>query len=1084
MRFGAILSAILCLAAFAAPAAAEGPSEPGDTVTGAFTAAEPVIIPFRGLEGSLVTFTVVSRPGTLDSLEIQYREGTSWPAFEVAQKLDRKARKIVAKKVLLPRTGTFYLLVHPAPSADLPVTFTVKTKAKLPKKRTLNPFPVSNVKPAEVAFPAMPGALLTVKIQAGKISTLLPRIDGILDPSGAEVDLSGVKRKSKEKSDLVAKVPLTSFGDYTIRIGTREGSGGDVGKLSIKAKQPKPRKAKISADVLDVYPFLETVNGVKHESVLESEAKVLFLGGRYFAPGAEVVLEDPDQPGVPLTEGFDLTVTRLDHRTLQAVFTYTGAPLAAPRKYVAVVRNGALRSADNPDNAPPDGDDETPDDGVVWFTVYPVPVPTGTDPSPLQTFNGAWYGAVPMRITGTGFLPGLTLEFTPSLGVGGERVEVESVTPTEIRFTVNTWDVSPGDYQVAILNPARHDGKPGGVWTPTAALALTVKEAPVLSDVTPAEAFDTETVTLEVSGTHLLAGARVFLVPHGAGPEETALAEGTTLAVNGAGKTVSTVDLSVIELGTESEKVVDLKLVNPDGGLDILTRSLPAFVFKVKRAPVLTKLTPVRAFAGEEYRVSSGNPAVIEGKYLATAATAHREKPGESNIDVTSLVRADPTDGTRLNGDLSLAGAPPGSWSLHLTNPNGGPAKPLADALAVLGALGLVENSDGASEPAVIYHPDRDEYLVVWTQTIGGDTDIRARRLSADTGLPLGDEIEVTKTSGTKEDHPHVALDTVDDRYLVVYRSGGTAIKAQELTVTGGLGTSLSLASDSDSRGRPRVCYNPDDREFLAVFGRQVIRYDEDGNETGRDWDVDAARIPAAGGLSQSTVKSFTLALEEFDEREPDVVYSPYGFAAVYVVVYARDFAESGGQPDTKSDVYVVQLEPGDTLPRAGTLLTVTETSDDERRPRIARVPGTSVYDPDEMLIVWERTVSSSNHDLYARRYDTASLSGGFPASATRVEETASTDAREADLVWDGDFDVYRIVYSLGGEDIVMTRMNSTQGNAVHTTLVDGGSGDTNDQPVIAARGGNSEAAAEILAVFRTDSASASERDLEALFHR
>jgi hypothetical protein len=149
----------------------------------------------------------------------------------------------------------------------------------------------------------------------------------------------------------------------------------------------------------------------------------------------------------------------------------------------------------------------------------------------------------------------------------------------------------------------------------------------------------------------------------------------------------------------------------------------------------------------------------------------------------------------------------------------------------------------------------------------------------------------------------------------------------------------------------------------------------------------------------------------------------------------------------------------------------VANEDDDELRPRIIRNHGSL-----EFLIVWERVVSDTNHDLYGRRHSIES-GGHFPAAASRIELSASTDVRGADAVWDDVSELYRIVYSVGGEDVVVAHLDSTLAPVAYQTVMNGASGDSHDQPAIATR----ESAGESLLSYRV--AVASPADLRLRGH-
>ena len=226
--------------------------------------------------------------------------------------------------------------------------------------------------------------------------------------------------------------------------------------------------------------------------------------------------------------------------------------------------------------------------------------------------------------------------------------------------------------------------------------------------------------------------------------------------------------------------------------------------------------------------------------------------------------------------------------------------------------------------------------------------------------------IQVTSTGGDKEDQPHFVYDHKDDRYFVVYRSAGTNVLGVEISVSGAVSTDvLSLASDADDRANPRVCYNETDKEFLCVFER-FASFSEDPS-----WDIEAARVPAADGLSEDSITTFGLNSSSIvDEREPDVLYDV--FWQNYVVAFIQNPDEGPGGTDTKFDILVGQVHRFGSRFRDLTQLYAASATSDERRPRLAYNPRLA-SDPGlgEYLVVWEKR--GANTDLMSRRYSAVS---------------------------------------------------------------------------------------------------------------
>jgi hypothetical protein len=379
----------------------------------------------------------------------------------------------------------------------------------------------------------------------------------------------------------------------------------------------------------------------------------------------------------------------------------------------------------------------------------------------------------------------------------------------------------------------------------------------------------------------------------------------------------------------------------------------------------------------------------------------------------------------------------------------------------VLGTFGLDEDETGATTPLLARDGGGDEYLAVYVlEHSSGDTDIRAQRISIDTGLVIA-EIKVTDTVGKKESEPLLLYDPDGDRYIVVYISDGRSLMLAEIAANGtSVDTTLTLATASGSFAHPAMAYNPDDGEFMVLV--------EKGG------DILAVRVPTSGGLSGSSVEEFTVL---YASERPAIAWS--STEGAYVIVFQQDIDESMAEPpppDGGMDLFLIQL-PGnsDTLD-FDTNNTVANTTDDEVRPKL--VWNTA---DDELLIVYERIDSGSNTDVYAIRYD-ASNNGSFPAAAARVEDesTATVNATSPMAIWEDDAEVFLFVYVTGGNSIVRTELSGTLGSATRTTVATGSVGDTRSAPSIAAR----EQDGEVLVLFGMDATSEPDRQIEGRFQR
>jgi uncharacterized repeat protein (TIGR01451 family) len=117
--------------------------------------------------------------------------------------------------------------------------------------------------------------------------------------------------------------------------------------------------------------------------------------------------------------------------------------------------------------------------------------------------------------------------------------------------------------------------------------------------------------------------------------------------------------------------------------------------------------------------------------------------------------------------------------------------------------------------PQVVYHPEMQEYLVVWERQASvdvSDDDIHAQRLSA-AGAPVGGRIDVAVTAGQEESPGDVGIDADSGRYVIPMTTGPNRdrvkIEMQLLDRTGGLvgGRQQVATNSTGGKGRSVAVY-------------------------------------------------------------------------------------------------------------------------------------------------------------------------------------------------------------------------------------------------------------------------------------
>ncbi|HBN09029.1 MAG TPA: hypothetical protein DD435_10410 [Cyanobacteria bacterium UBA8530] len=130
-------------------------------------------------------------------------------------------------------------------------------------------------------------------------------------------------------------------------------------------------------------------------------------------------------------------------------------------------------------------------------------------------------------------------------------------------------------------------------------------------------------------------------------------------------------------------------------------------------------------------------------------------------------------------------------------------------------------NSDGGTQqhPHVAYSPSRDQYLVIWQDSVN-TSDIRGQLVNAD-GTLSGSPFSVYGGAGAQI-NPHLTYNTVGNRYAVTWtdnRGGNNDIYAQEINADGSLvGSSIPIETNTSSQDHPDIAYSAISGKYLLVW--------------------------------------------------------------------------------------------------------------------------------------------------------------------------------------------------------------------------------------------------------------------------
>ena len=249
------------------------------------------------------------------------------------------------------------------------------------------------------------------------------------------------------------------------------------------------------------------------------------------------------------------------------------------------------------------------------FTFATSPAPTVTSVTPA---NGSKAGGTAVTITGSGFLPGASVDFGGSAGTN-----VVVVSPTSI--TATTPAHAAGKVSVKVTNT---DTKSG-----TLAEGFEFLDAPTLTAVDPAVGATTGGTVLKLTGTKLVSGA--------------------TVTVGGVAATgvawVSATELTVTA-PAHAAGLVDIVVTNPDSQSATLTAK---FTYAV--APTLSAVVPSSGTS------EGGTLVTIAGSGFASGATVSFGGTAATEVTVSS-------------GSLITAKTPAhaaGVADVKVTNPSG-----------------------------------------------------------------------------------------------------------------------------------------------------------------------------------------------------------------------------------------------------------------------------------------------------------------------------------------------------------------------------------------------------------------------------
>jgi len=268
--------------------------------------------------------------------------------------------------------------------------------------------------------------------------------------------------------------------------------------------------------------------------------------------------------------------------------------------------------------------------------------------------------------------------------------------------------------------------------------------------------------------------------------------------------------------------------------------------------------------------------------------------------------------------------------------------------------------------PAAAYNPNRQEYLVVWSNDRPGNDDIQAQRVS-EKGTLVGATFFVSTGPGVDRRVPDVAYDSQRNEYLVVWESSVDlcSIYAQRVSATGLLLEPHEIkvrdlgVVDRDCPAHPAVAYASTANKYLVVW-------DEIVNFTTMSSDI-IGQMFSSAGAPEGGAFVIPHGSTESNREKPDLAYNRARneFLVVWQQWNFHDF-----------DIYARRVTGGGQLLQPQSIdISGAHWTEDQKAPAVAALPNEGPNG--QYLVVWEDHNPGGIGHTTARRVEgTGSPSG------------------------------------------------------------------------------------------------------------
>ncbi|MBU1670274.1 MAG: right-handed parallel beta-helix repeat-containing protein [Actinobacteria bacterium] len=337
------------------------------------------------------------------------------------------------------------------------------------------------------------------------------------------------------------------------------------------------------------------------------------VSGARFLPGVQVRLARTPNDYITAS------VVSVTPTSIECTFDLTGAQ--------AGIRDVVVRNAD--------GGSDTLENG---FRVNPAPVVRSIIPNQGGTGNPS---LLIIHLGGSRFEEGAQVFLARTGYAPIQASGVTVVSRASITCTLDLTGAALGAWDVTVINP---DGGRGVLGN-----GFRVTSEPTVLSVTPDNAGSgNENASARITGAGFSPGATVKLVRYNETIQASRIDELTPTSIS------CTFDLRGARQG-----YWDVVVTNPDGGFGTLADG-----FRITRAPRVNLVLPNSAPSGK-----AGLGVTVYGLYFAPGASVALSRPQEGDIQAAEVTFV---SSSRLTCVLDLTNALPGTWDVHVTNPDGG----------------------------------------------------------------------------------------------------------------------------------------------------------------------------------------------------------------------------------------------------------------------------------------------------------------------------------------------------------------------------------------------------------------------------